>query len=151
MNVTTSSYARCVAREDTGRSPALPGNIRNSEVKHGMTPKYLCYNIWDPESDSSPNTSDWTEITEPLEGPPQSELDDEEVTKTINDNPKSLSPFMWTFFENSPHLTPELSVDSVCRGLCEGFCSCARTPCPGYPIMNDESKPPPKKGEFLRN
>lgn len=123
-----------------------------------MRPKYLRYNVWDPDSEFSPNTSDWTETAEPLEGPPQSELDDEIVTKTIRENPdlfRIVTPINVDVFEAYLSSHPNRPfVDSVCRGLREGFWPWARTPCPGYPTTNDESKGPPtdeKRAEFLRN
>jgi hypothetical protein len=122
-----------------------------------MRPRYLRYNIWDPDSDFSPNTSDWTLTAEPLEGPPQSALDDEAVTKTLNENPhlfKIVTPIHVDTFESYLSTHPNQPfVRSVCRGLREGFWPWAETPKPGYPVMIDESKPAPtdtKKAEFLR-
>jgi hypothetical protein len=122
-----------------------------------MRPKYLRYNLWDPESDFTPNTADWTLTAEPLEGPPQSALDDEPVKKTINENPhlfKVVTPVRVDIFES--YLTSHPNKDfvrSVCDGLREGFWPWAITPSLGYPIINDESKPAPtdeKKANFLR-
>ena len=130
---------------------------KNSEVMNGMRPKYLRYNIWDPSSELTPNTSDWTLTAEPLEGPPQSALDDEPVTKTIRENPhlfKVVTPICVDVFE--AYLTSHPNQDfvrSVCRGLREGFWPWAVTPSPGYPIINDESRPAPTdemKAAFLR-
>ena len=122
-----------------------------------MRPKYLRYNLWDSNTDFSPNTSDWTLSAKPLEGPPQSALDDEAVTKTINENPhlfKIVSPIRVDVFESYLTSHPNQPfVKSVCKGLREGFWPWAETPLPGYPITNDESKPTPidpKKAEFLR-
>jgi hypothetical protein len=122
-----------------------------------MRPKYLRYNIWDPDSDFSPNTADWTLTAEPLEGPPQSELDDEVVKKTIRENPhlfKIVTPIQVDVFESYLSSHPNQNfVKSVCKGLREGFWPWARTPCEGYPLTNDESNPPPldeKKADFLR-
>ena len=66
-NATTNISARDVEREDTEKCPAQQKNI--SEVTNGMRPRYLRYNIWDPDSDFSPNTADWTLTAKPLEGP----------------------------------------------------------------------------------
>ena len=122
-----------------------------------MKPKYLRYNVWNPESDFSPSTSDWTLTAEPLEGPPQSELDDENVKKTIRENPhlfKIITPIQVDVFEAYLSTHPNQPfVQSVCKGLREGFWPWARTPCAGYPTINDESQPPPldtKKANFLR-
>jgi hypothetical protein len=67
MSAITSISARDVDRQDMGSPPALGRSI--SEATHGMKPKYLRYIIWDPDSDFTPNTADWTKIAEPLEGP----------------------------------------------------------------------------------
>ena len=127
------------------------------ETTHGMRPKYLRYNIWDSNSDFSPCTADWTLTAKPLEDPPQSELDDETVKKTIRDNPhlfKIVTPIRVDIFESYLSSHPNQSfVKSVCKGLREGFWPWARTPCEGYPQTNDESNPPPsdeKRADFLR-
>ena len=154
-NVITNIPARNVEREDTENQPALPRNIR--EVTDGMRPKYLRYNIWDPSSEFSPSVSDWTVTAEPLEGPPRSALDDEAVTKTINDNPhlfKIVTPIRVEVFETYLKTHPNQPfVKSVCNGLREGFWPWAETPKPGYPTTIDESKPTPtdtKRADFLR-
>jgi hypothetical protein len=139
-----------------GRRPVPQKNV--SEVTDGMRPKYLRYNIWDPNSDFSPSTSDWTLTAEPLEGPPQSALDDEVVTKTLKENPhlfKIVTPVRVDVFETYLSTHPNQAfVKSVCRGLREGFWPWAETPKPGYPTTLDESKSAPtdeKKAEFLRS
>ena len=136
--------------------PLAPRRKTNT-VTNGMRPKYLRYNIWDPDSDFSPNTADWTLIARPLEGPPQAALDDEVVTKTINENPdlfKIVTPVNVDVFEAYLESHPNQAfVKSVCNGLREGFWPWAEVPKPGYPDTNDESKPAPtdvKKAEFLR-
>ena len=141
--------------EDTENHPVPQRDIR--DATYGLKPKYLRYNVWNPESDFSPTTSDWTLTAEPLEGPPQSELDDENVKKTIRENPhlfKIVTPIKVDIFEAYLSTHPNQPfVKSVCKGLREGFWPWARTPCAGYPIINDESKPPPldkKKADFLR-
>ena len=154
-NVITNIPARNVEREDTENQPALRRNIR--EVTDGMRPKYLHYNIWDPNSEFSSSVSDWTLTAEPLEGPPRSALDDEAVTKTINDNPhlfKIVTPVRVEIFETYLISHPNQPfVKSVCNGLREGFWPWAETPKPGYPTTVDESRPTPtdtKKADFLR-
>jgi hypothetical protein len=121
-----------------------------------MRPKYLRYNIWDPKSDFSPNTSDWTLTAEPLEGPPQSVLDDEVVSRTIRENPhlfKIVTLIHVEVFESylASHPNPAF-VKSVCSGLREGFWPWATTNNPDYPSINNESRPAPtdpKKGGLL--
>ena len=155
MNVTTNTSARNAVTEDTGGHPAQQKST--SEVTYGMRPRYLRYNIWDPSSDFSPSTSDWTLTAEPLEGPPQSALEDEAVSKTLNDNPhlfKIVTPIRVDVFEAYLSTHPNQAfVKSVCRGLREGFWPWAEVPKPGFPVTLDESKPAPidvKKAEFLR-
>ena len=128
-----------------------------SEVANGMKPRYLRYNIWDPNTDLSANTSDWTLTAKPLEGPPQSALDDESVTKTINENPdlfKIVTPIRVDVFEKYLTSHPNQGfVKSVCKGFREGFWPWAVVPSPGYPVTNNESKPAPsdeEKANFLR-
>ena len=135
--------------------PALPKN--SSEIVHGMKPKYLRHNIWDPDSEFTPNTADWTLTAKPLEGPPQSAFDDEPVARTIRENPhlfKVVTPVRVDIFEAYLATHPNRSfVESVCKGLREGFWPWAVTPSPGFPTINDESRPAPadeKKAEFLR-
>ena len=154
-NVTIVTPARSVGRGIMGKHPVLQRN--HSEVANGLRLKYLRYNIWDPSSDFSPNTSDWTLTAEPLEGPPQSALDDEIVTKTLNENPdlfEIVTPIRVDVFEAYLSTHPNQAfVKSVCKGLHEGFWPWAETPKPGYPETLDESKPAPtdeKKAVFLR-
>lgn len=84
-------------------------------------------------------------------------MDDEAVARTIKENPhlfKIITPIHVDIFKVYLSSHPNWPfVDSVCRGLHEGFWPWARTPCPGYPLTNDKSKPPPsdeKHAEFLR-
>ena len=74
-SATTGIPARSVEKGEMGKRPAHQRGI--SEVTNGMRLRYLRYNIWDPDSDFSPNTADWTLTAKPLEGPPQSVMDDE--------------------------------------------------------------------------
>jgi hypothetical protein len=160
-SATISTSVKGVEREDTVNSPVPQRRIK--EMTYGMRPKYLCYNLWDPESNFSSNTADWTLTAEPLEGPPQSELDNEVVKKTICENPhmrepspfQSVTPIRVDIFESYFTTHPNRKfVDSVCKGLREGFWPWARTPCEGYPLTNDESNPPPldeRKANFLRS
>jgi hypothetical protein len=154
-NATTSMFARVAERSDTERLPALQRN--SSEVTNEIRPKYLRYNIWDPNSEFTPNTSDWTLTAEPLEGPPQSAFDNKPVTKTIHENPhlfKIVTPINVDIFETYLATHPNRNfVRSVCDGLREGFWPWAVTPSPGYPTTNNESKPVPadeKRADFLR-
>jgi hypothetical protein len=88
--------------EKEGMEERLAPRRKTSGVTNGMRPRYLRYNIWDPNSDFSPNTSDWTLTAKLLEGPPQSALEDETVTKTLDENPdlfKIVTPINVDVFE----------------------------------------------------
>ena len=129
----------------------------SSEVVNGMRPKYLHYNIWDPDSEFTPNTADWTLTAKFLERPPQSALDDGPASKTIRENPhlfKIVTPVRIDIFESYLASHPNRNfVKSVCDGLREGFWPWALTPSPGFPTVCDESRPTPtdeKKANFLR-
>ena len=62
----TSISAEGVGKEDM---VSIHAQKSSKETVHGMRPKYLHHNIWDPDSDFSPNTADWTLTAKPLEGP----------------------------------------------------------------------------------
>lgn len=97
----TDTCAVCAGKEDTENWHVPPK--RSKDLIHGMAPKYLCYNIWDPESDFTPNMADWTEVAEPLAGPPQCVLEDEVVTKTIESHSylfKIVTPIQVEVFES---------------------------------------------------
>ena len=74
-NVIINTLVNNVGKEDTERQTAeltMP-----KDVKYGMTPKYLCHNLWDPTTDSTHCTSDWTETASPLIQPPPSEFENQ--------------------------------------------------------------------------
>lgn len=84
VTATINMCSEHVEKKGMASQPALLKRIKNPV--HGMVPKYLRYNVWDPESNFTPNTAVWTEVAEPLVGPPPCVLDDDEVTKTIQEN-----------------------------------------------------------------
>ena len=154
-NVITNIHAKVVEKPDMGSTPVPRKN--SSEIVNRMRPKYLRYNIWDPDSEFTPNTADWTLTAKPLERPPQSALDDEPVSKTIRENPhlfKIITPVQIDVFESYLASHPNRNfVQSVCDGLREGFWPWAVTPSPGFPTVCDESRPTPtdeSKADFLR-
>ncbi|RDB25644.1 hypothetical protein Hypma_006531 [Hypsizygus marmoreus] len=127
------------------------------DVKHGLQPKYLRYNIWRVDGSFTPSSADWTVHAKPLPSPPLSELNDPIVTKTINDNPSLfavITPINVNQFEKLLATHPNQPfVKSVCRGLREGFWPWANTHLPGYPPTHDASLPPPAdefQATFLR-
>ena len=154
-SVITGMSAKDAEREVTGSR--IAEQSRSKDKVRGMAPKYLRYNLWDPASDFTPNTADWTELAKPLVGPPELELKDEAVTKTLRENShlfKIVTPVRVEVFESYLSTHPNRAfVQSVCNGLWEGFWPWAITTQPGYPQVNDESKPAPadaRRAEFLR-
>jgi hypothetical protein len=118
-------------------------------LARGLKPKFLRHNLWTADNLPSARTvADWTETAAPLPSPPQSELDDPTVRKTIAENPhlfKIVTPINVDRFEQllQDHPNPAF-VSSVCRGLREGFWPWADTHKEGYPVTHDASLPPPK-------
>ena len=129
----------------------------SKDEARGMVPKYLHYNLWDPALDFTPNAADWTKSAKPLVEPPELELKDEAVTKTLRENLhlfKIVTPVEVEVFESylSTHLN-QAFVQSVCNRLQEGFWPWAITTQPRYLQVNDELKPAladARKAEFLR-
>jgi len=155
MNVTTDMFAKGVEKEIMEKPTVPPKVIR--EPGYRMMPKYLRYNLWDPEFDFSLTTTDWTETAAPLWRPPASEFSNPDVNKTIQDKPHLFSivtpinvPVFEAYLVSHPN---QLFVHSVCQGLREGFWPWASTTKEGYPIINNKSRASPKdteKVEFLR-
>jgi hypothetical protein len=118
-------------------------------LARALRPKFLRHNIWAPgEFPSARSVADWTETAAPLPSPPQRELEDPIVTKTIQENPhlfKIVTPINVDRFEEllRDHPNPAF-VASVCRGLREGFWPWADTHKDGYPTTHDASLPPPR-------
>lgn len=93
-----------------------------------------------------------------LWGPPTSEFNNPVVAKTIQENPhlfKIVTPIKVDVFESYLTSHPNQPfVQSVCKGLKEGFWPWASTMAEGYPEMNDESKGIPKdeqRANFLQS
>jgi hypothetical protein len=53
----------------------------------GRQPKYLRYNIWNPEGSLPTSTTEWTETALPLPRPPLNELSNQKAKDTIARNP----------------------------------------------------------------
>jgi len=126
--------------------------------EHGMQPKYLRYNVWDPTSDFTPTTADWTEMATPLSRPPLSELVNPIATKTIREHPdlfKVITPIKVDIFESYLSTHPNQPfVRSICEGLREGFWPWADTTKPDYPAINDQAQSTPAdkgKAQFLKD
>jgi len=152
-NATTSIPAKVVERQDTGSQHAPTSS---ELVVFGMRPKYLQHNIWDPESEFTPTTAEWSETAIPLSRPPQSVLEDPIVTNTIHQNPHLfdiVTPIKVDIFEAYlSHHPNQPFVESVCRGLQEGFWPWADTSMSGYPTTHNESRRDPVdpvKASFL--
>ena len=129
------------------------------DLIHSLQPKYLRYNSWREEHTFSLCTADWTLTAPPIPPPPQHELANPIAAKTIQENPhlfKIVTPINVDRFEELLKTHPNRPfVDSVCRGLCEGFWPPgANTRIGVYPDTHDASLPTPsnhQKAAFLRD
>jgi len=133
-------------------NPRVPARIEQS----GWRPKYLRYNIWDPDGSLPTSTSEWTETALPLPRPPPEELYDPTAMATIAKNPdlfKVVSPIKADIFEHLLIDHPNQPfVHSVCDGLRFGFWPWASTLRPDYPKELDLSQSvqlDPARLEFL--
>lgn len=89
-----------LANIDTSVKTAENLDMGNQHVprrieEYGMRPKYLRYNVWDPEGILPITTADWTETALPLPRPPLCEIENVVVQETINKHPnlfKIVSP-----------------------------------------------------------
>jgi len=131
---------------------------REVDLMHDHQPRYLRYNSWHEGAPFSPCTADWTLHAPPIPPPPIHELENAVAAKTIAENPhlfKIVTPINVDCFEEllKTHLNRPF-VDSVCRGLCEGFWPAgADTHIGVYPDTYDDSLPTPSdhhKATFLR-
>ena len=154
-NASTSTPAKAAETVDMGKRTAT--KVINAP-EHGMQPKYLRYNVWDPTSDFTPTTADWTEMATPLSRPPLSELVNPIATKTIREYPdlfKVITPIKVDIFESYLSTHPNQPfVRSICEGLREGFWPWADTTKPDYPAINDQAQSTPAdkgKAQFLKD
>jgi hypothetical protein len=158
-----ATFAANADNTDTVKRAALS----KIDSVYGMRPKYLRYNLWDNEEGSHGNDkpvpktpldlANWTEIAKPLPTIPPFELENAEAVNTIKDNPelfKIITPVNVDRFEELLKTHPNRPfVESVCKGLREGFWPWANTQHGTYPHIVDESLGMPQKKEevdFLR-
>jgi len=117
-------------------------------LTHEFHPKYLRYNIWDSSEHFSCSSADWTETASPLPTIPDSELANPVVTRTINKNPHLfdiITPIFVECFKELLQSHPNQPfIESVCRGLCEGFWPWADTHIGDYPDTIYFSLPEPE-------
>jgi hypothetical protein len=139
VSVTPASYA---SNQDMGK-------LSRREVTYGMRPKYLRYNVWEARDREEEDTHveslqclvDWTERARPLPSVPITELLNATVMQTINNRPdlfKVVTPINIDRFETLLVSHPNRPfVESVCRGLREGFWPWANTHHGEYPSTVD--------------
>jgi hypothetical protein len=160
VHADTDTHASSASSRDTDRIAALS----QIDAVYGMRPKYLRYNLWSSEEDANfgntaapPCLADWTETAKPLPSVPMKELANIHAMSTIRDHPHLFSiitPINVDRFEELLETHPNRPfIESVCRGLREGFWPWADTHYEMYPIIVDEALGMPKKEEetdFLR-
>jgi hypothetical protein len=153
----TATHASNVSNLDMAKITALS----KIDMAYGMRPKYLCYNLWSSEEEANsrntsapPSLADWTEYAKPLPSVPNKELANINAMKTIRENPhlfKIVMPINIDRFEELLIMHPNrLFVDSVCRGLREGFWPWADTHYDTYPSVVDKSLEMPQKKEEVK-
>jgi hypothetical protein len=155
QSASIGTSVRTAKREDMVRTNA-PSKPYHQVL--GCRPRYLRYNLWNPDSHFTPTIADWSENAIPLPRPPSSELNDPIACETISQNPelfKIVTPINVDRFQEllSDHPNP-LFVQSVCAGLREGFWPWADTHKEGYPSTYDAARPTPhdqKKAQFIRD
>jgi hypothetical protein len=132
--------------------------VSRLEALYGMRPKYLRYNVWGgEETDEGKGNNelsclaDWTEHAQPLPGVPDFERENREAMKTIETRPdlfKIIMPINVDRFEELLTTHPNCPfMESVCRGLREGFWPWANTRHDEYPSIVDKSLGMPEKQE----
>jgi hypothetical protein len=104
--------------------------------------------VWGPTLSARSRTVQWTEYAEPLPSPPPNEFLNLEATSTIHDHPELFvvsTPIDVDRFEALLTSHPNQPfVQSVCRGLREGFWPFADTHYGEWPTTWDNSHRPPK-------
>ena len=121
---------------------------REVDLMHDHQSRYLRYNSWHEGAPFSPCTADWTLHAPSIPPPPFHELENTVAAKTISENPhlfKIVTPINVDHFKELLKTHPNHPfVDSVCRGLHEGFWPAgADTHIGIYSDMHDDSLPTP--------
>ena len=120
----------------------------------GRRPRYLRHNVFRDDEMVSRSCAEWTEIARPLASVPVVEFSNRKACQTIDRHPSLFSvetPINVDKFENllSNHPNP-LFVQSVLKGLRNGFWPWADTHLGEYPDTWDESIPDPKDEKELQ-
>ena len=114
----------------------------------GRRPHYLRYNVFHNNEMLSRSCAEWTEVARPLASIPEVELSNIIACDTINHHPGLFTvstPIDVDVFEDLlVHNPNPLFVNSVVKGLCDGFWPWADTHIGEYPDMLDESLDDPK-------
>ena len=123
----------------------------------GAAPKFWRQFVWDPDCIVCSKTVRWTETADPLPGPPPREFQNTAAIATIQDHPelfKVSTPIDVDRFQSLLSSHPNQPfVQSVCRGLREGFWPYADTHYGKWPLTWDNSQRPiwsQEEGDFLR-
>jgi hypothetical protein len=120
-------------------------NVQRSEYNPLLIfrPRYARDLIWTHDEPSRLTLARSTEFEPPVPSPPSNELSNNVALKTIHDNPhlfKIVTPINVDIFQSYlAHHPNQPFVQSVCRGLREGFWPWANTDFSEWPITYDNS------------
>jgi len=128
------------------RTQARSANSKVYADRWAHRPRYVRDFVWTDEAPSRATLATWTESMPPLPLPPINELNNSIALNTIHDNPrlfKIVTPINVDRLELLLTSHPNrLGVDSVCRGLREGFWPWAVTDGVPRPLLVDNSDRP---------
>lgn len=125
--------------------------LSKCEASHGMHLKYLCYNVWDVQNEQEDIAhsksllclADWTKWAKPCPSVPAIEFENAAAMQTINNHPdlfKIITPINIDHFKALLATHPNCPfVESVCKGLREGFWPWANTHHQEYSSTVDEA------------
>ena len=149
-NVNTDTSARDAKSVDMERWTAK--SMRECE-QLGRRPRYLRHNVFRDDDMVSRSCAEWTEIARPLASVPVVEFSNTLACRTIDQHPGLFSvetPINVDEFESLLGNHPNtLFVQSVIKGLRNGFWPWADTHLGEYPDTWDESIPDPKDQKEL--
>ena len=142
LNAHTTTSAIAVAAEELIEDPSVQSLNLNRHLS--KDPKYRRHMVWSPNAAVRSRTVRWTEHADPLPSPPSKEFENLDALETIRTFPHLFqvsTPIDVDRFEALLVSHPNQPfVQSVCRGLREGFWPFADTHVGKWPVTWDNSQ-----------